>query len=198
MTAAAVLGRWIAPLLFAGCALALAGCRQDMHDQPRFEPFEGSTFFQDGRSARPQVEGTIARDQLHRDTLLYTGQVDGKPAERFPFKITRKILDRGRERFEINCAPCHGLGGEGNGMVVQRGFRPPPALFSARLVKAPPGHFFDVITHGLGTMSDQVERVRVRDRWAIAAYIRVLQLSRNAKLEDVPVSERQALREEGR
>jgi len=185
-------------LLATAGALPLAGCRQDMHDQPRFEPFEQSSSFADGRSARAQVTGTIARGQLQLDTLLHTGKTGDDAGTVFPFAITRSVLERGRERFEICCAPCHGLSGTADGIVVQRGFRVPPSLHLPRLREAPPGHFVDVARQGFGTMYDQKERVGARDRWAIAAYIRVLQLSRNAKLEDVPAGERQQLMEEAK
>ena len=178
--------------------LLLAACRQDMHDQPRFEPFEHTSFYADGRSARPQLPGTVARGQLRADTHFYTGKVNGEPAKTFPFPVTREVLKRGRERFDIFCSACHGPAGNGDGIVVQRGFRKPPSLHDDRLRKAPPGHFFDVITNGLGSMYDQADRIAPRDRWAIAAHIRVLQLSQNARLEDVPPEERGKLLAEKR
>lgn len=181
----------IRPLIgVALSALALAGCRQDMHDQPRYRPLSASTFFEDGSSARPLVPGTVARGELRTDTLLYTGMVDGEPATMFPFPITRDIMARGRERFDIFCAPCHGRTGRGDGMIVQRGFRRPPTYHSDRLRSEPPGHFFDVMTNGFGAMPPYASQVPVRDRWAIAAYIQALQLSQHATPDDVPAEAR--------
>jgi len=174
-------------------AALLAGCRQDMHDQPRFEPMEKTTFFPDGRSARPLVPGTVARGHLDLDEHLYTGKVDGKPATTFPFPVTAEVLARGRERFDIHCSACHDKLGYGQGMIVKRGLKPPPSYHIPRLREAPPGYFFDVMTNGFGAMYDVRDRVAPRDRWAIAAYIRVLQRSQNAKLEDVPAAARAKL-----
>jgi mono/diheme cytochrome c family protein len=169
------------------CCLAFhAGCRQDMYDQPRYEPLEASTFFDDGLSARPLVPGTVARGQLRDDDHLFTGKVDGKLAETFPFPVDRRVLERGRERFNIYCSPCHGGVGDGRGMIVARGFPAPPSFHIDRLRTAPPGHFFDVITNGHGAMYPYAARVQPRDRWAIAAYLKALQLSQNASPADVP------------
>lgn len=167
-------------------ATLLAACRQDMHDQPRFEAFEENLFFANGSSDRPQVEGTVARGQLESDELLYHGTEDGKPAERFPFPVTREVLERGRERFDIHCAVCHDRSGHGRGPAVQRGFRSPPSFHDERLRQAPPGHFFDVITNGFGAMFDCADRVAPRDRWAIVAYIRALQESQNVPVGELP------------
>ena len=179
--------------LVALALLPALGCRQDMHDQPRFEPLESSDFFKDGRSARPYIRGTVARGGLRQDDHLYRGRVGGELADTIPFSVTRQTLERGQERFDIFCAPCHGRLGNGQGMIVQRGFRPPPSFHEDRLRDMPVGHFFDVITNGFGTMKDYASRVTVYDRWAIAAYIRALQLSQNATLDDVPTAERQRL-----
>jgi hypothetical protein len=176
----------------------MTGCRTDMHVQPRYDPMQPSPFFDDGRSARPLVEGTVARGHLHTDELLYTGKVNGKDSEVFPFAMTREVLERGRERFNIFCAPCHDRSGTGNGMVVQRGFRHPPSYHIDRLRKAPVGHLFDVMTNGFGGMYSFASRVAPQDRWAIAAYIRALQLSQQAALNDVPPAERQKLLDEGK
>jgi cbb3-type cytochrome c oxidase subunit III len=165
-----------------------------MHDQPKYESLEASTFFPDGRSSRPLVPGTVARGQLREDTHLYEGKVAGKPAETFPFPIDLKILERGRQRYNIYCSPCHDRLGNGDGMVVRRGFRRPPSYHIERLRQAPPGYLYDVITNGFGAMQDYAAQVPVRDRWAIVAYIRALQLSQNAHLNDVPEAERQNLR----
>lgn len=160
--------------------LGLAGCRQDMHDQPKAEPLEYSSFFPDGRSARPVVAGTVARGQLRADQHFYTGKIDGRHADTFPFPVDAGVLRRGRERFDIYCSPCHSRLGDGNGMIVQRGFRRPTSFHDDRLRKAPPGYFFDVITNGFGTMFDYSDRIVPEDRWAIAAYVKALQLSQNA------------------
>ena len=159
--------------------LALAGCRQDMHDQPKYSAYEGSDFFADQRSARPILEGTIAQGQLNEDEHLYTGRVGGQPAATFPFAIDDNAMRRGRERYDIFCSPCHGLAGDGDGMVVRRGYRRPPSLHVDRLRQAPPGHMFDVMTNGFGAMPDYAAQIPVRDRWAIAAYLRALQLSQS-------------------
>ena len=171
--------------VFAGLTFA-TGCRQDMHDQPRFEPLEANAFFSDGRASRPLIKGTVARGHLRLDKHFYTGKIDGELVATFPFPITKDVLKRGRERYDIFCAPCHDKTGSGNGMIVQRGFRPPPSYHIARLRGVPIGHFFDVMTNGLGAMYDVSDRVQPRDRWAIAAYIRVLQRSQNVAIEDVP------------
>jgi cytochrome c553 len=173
-----------------------AGCRQDMQVQPRYNPYDASVFFDDGRSARQPVPGTIARGQLHLDALLYTGKVDGKDAEIFPFPITRADLARGRERFNIYCAPCHDVTGSGRGMIVLRGFPQPPSYHIDRLRQSPPGHFFDVMTNGLGIMYSYAARVSPEDRWRIAAYIRALQLSQQANLADAPAAAREKLQTE--
>lgn len=183
-------GAWI--YLVIGLVFT-AACRQDMHDQPKYKPLAGSTFFDDGRASRPLVEGTVARGHLRTDELLYTGKVSGKPVDIFPFPVTRPVLERGRERFNIYCAVCHGRDGNGQGMIVQRGFRRPPSYHIDRLRRAPAGHFFDVITNGFGSMYSYASRISPEDRWAIVAYIRALQLSQNATLADVPLEERQRL-----
>ena len=168
-------------LLGAAGLLLLASCRSDMQVQPKFNPLSENDFYADGRSARAPVEGTIARGQLEDDPLLYTGKVEGKEADQFPFALGEKDLARGRERFNIFCSPCHSQLGDGNGMVVQRGFKKPPSYYEARLMKAPVGHFFNVMTNGWGAMGDYSAQIPVADRWRIAAYIRALQLSQTAK-----------------
>lgn len=180
-------------LLAVLCLLFSAACRLDMHIQPKYRPLDASTFFDDGRSARPAIQGTVARGHLRIDEQLYTGKVNGVPADTFPFPITRKDLERGRARFNIYCTPCHDYTGSGHGMIVERGFPPPPSYHIDRLVKAPVGHFFDVITNGFGTMHSYAARVEPEDRWRIIAYIRALQLSQQATLADVPPPERQKL-----
>lgn len=218
----------------------VSACRQDMHDQPKYEPLERSAFFEDGRASRPRIEGTVPRGEFNDGSLLYTGKLTGGAsgagesgqaaglaqtegaspgssvnpnanlvpqslqargvageaqtgagfANAFPFPITPEIMDRGQERFNIFCAVCHDRTGGGNGIVVQRGYRRPPALAEDRLVKAPAGYFFDVITNGFGSMPDYAVQIGVRDRWAIVAYIRALQLSQRATVADVPAEDR--------
>jgi hypothetical protein len=175
------------------CSVLAAGCRQDMHDQPKFIPLRQSDFHSDARSARPIVDGTVARGLLRDDDLLETGKVNGQDATEFPFPVTAQVLARGRERYDIFCAPCHDRTGRGNGMVVRRGYRQPPSYHIDRLRQAPVGHYFDVITNGFGAMPDYRAQVPVRDRWAITAYIRALQLSEHATLAEVPPDQRDAL-----
>jgi hypothetical protein len=177
-------------------AFALSGCRLDMHIQPKYLPYEPTSFFGDGRSERQPVPGTVARGQLHLDDLLFTGMENGAESNRFPFPITKDDLARGRERFNIYCTPCHDYTGSGNGMIVQRGFPHPPSFHTDRLRAAPVGHFFGVMTNGFGAMYSYADRVDVGDRWRIAAYIRVLQLSRNATIDDVPEADRAKLNQQ--
>ena len=168
----------------------------DMHEQPKYLPYEPTTFFDDGRSERPVVPGTVARGHLHLDELLYTGKENGVFANKFPFPITRADLERGRQRYNIYCTPCHDYTGSGRGIVVQRGFPPPPSYHIDRLRQAPVGQFFDVMTNGDGSMYSYASRIEPEDRWRIAAYIRVLQLSEHSTVQDVPESERQKLTEQ--
>lgn len=221
-----------------------AGCRQDMHDQPKYKPLEPSATFKDGRSSRPLVEGTVPRGFLREEALLYTGRetaatgvgqanagqegaagADGArdgatstPATQqvtdvtggragqaqqgqtgqgfsnsFPFPVDGTVLDRGEERYNIYCAVCHDRMGSGRGMVVRRGYRQPPSLHIDRLRQAPAGYFFDVITNGFGAMPDYAASITPRDRWAIVAYIRALQLSHQGTVADVPPEERNKL-----
>ena len=174
-------------------ALLLTGCRQDMHNQPRYKPLAGTDFFGDGRSARPMVEGTVARGHLRIDSALYTGKVGDQDVDVFPLPMNRADLLRGQERFNIYCSPCHSRLGDGNGIVVQRGFRQAASYHTERLIQAPVGHFFDVITNGYGAMPSYASRIEPEDRWRIAACIRVLQLSQNARIEDVPPDQRGAI-----
>jgi mono/diheme cytochrome c family protein len=163
-----------------------AGCRIDMHMQPYYRTMSKSDFFADNRSARLPVEGTVARGDLHEDTYFYTGKIGNAPGEYLPFPVTKDVLDRGRERFNINCTPCHGRVGDGNGFIPSRGFRRPPSYHIERLRNVPLGYFFDVMTNGFGVMPEYGTQVSARDRWCIAAYIRVLQLSQNATSADIP------------
>jgi mono/diheme cytochrome c family protein len=177
---------------------ALAACRQDMHDQPKYIPPRPTAFFEDGRSARQMPENTIARGHLNEDVGYYTGHdAAGKLVTELPMPVTKELLARGRERFNVYCTPCHDQTGSGNGMVTQRGFRHPPTYHSDRLRQIAVGHFYDVITNGFGAMQDYSAQVQPADRWAIAAYIRALQLSQTATLDDVPAAARGQLAQGG-
>ena len=168
--------------------LALGGCRQDMARQPKHLPLSPSAFFGDGRSEREPVENTVARDALAEDELEVP-----KDSNAFPLPVTQGLLERGRERFGIFCSPCHGLQGDGNGMAAVRGMKHPPSYHQNRLRQAPVGHFYDVITHGFGAMYDYSAQIPPRDRWAIIAYIRALQLSRNVPANELPQELRRKL-----
>jgi len=185
--------------VLAGAALALVvGCRQDMHDQPRYKPLAASAFFRDGQSARPLIADTVARGHLDEDVELYTGKTaGGKLVDVFPIAVDADVLKRGRARFEIYCSPCHDRTGSGHGMVVRRGFKAPPSYHVDRLRQAPVGHFFDVMTNGFGAMPDYRSQVPVADRWAIVAYIRALQRSQQGTLADVPPPEAAKLKAGG-
>ena len=166
---------------------ATSACRLDMHVQPRENPLSRSEFFADQRSARPPVEGTIARGQLHEDTYFYTGKIGSNPGDVMPFAVTKEVLARGQERYNIYCAPCHSRVGDGKGFVPSRGFsRMPPSFHEVRLQKVPLGYFYDVITNGFGIMPDYASQIPPQDRWNIVAYVRALQLSQNATMADVP------------
>lgn len=178
-------------------AVGLASCRQDMHDQPRYEPLEESPFFEDGRASRPLIPGTVARGHLEEDDHFYRGLEDGEPATSFPMELDMALLERGRERYDIFCSACHDRAGDGRGMVVQRGFPQPSSFHIERLREAPPGYTFDVITNGFGRMFDYADRIPAGDRWAIVAYVRALQLARNARPDDVPADVRLELAEVG-
>jgi mono/diheme cytochrome c family protein len=166
------------------------GCRQDMHDAPRYEAFEANSQFADGRAARIAPAGTVARGLLREDEALYTGKVDGVMVDRVPFALSHDDLRRGQERYTIYCTPCHGELGDGNGMVVQRGLRQAASYHQDRLRQERIGYFFDVITNGFGAMQGYAEQVPVRDRWLIAAYVRALQYSQNASVNDLPADRR--------
>lgn len=176
----------------------LAGCRQDMHDQPKLEAYEPSAFFADGRGTRPRVPGTVARGELAEDEALHTGRSAGDLVTVIPVPLDAALLERGRERYGIFCTPCHDALGYGDGIVVQRGMKRPASFHIDRLRQASPGYFFDVITNGFGAMYDHADRIPPRDRWAIVGYVRALQLSQDARLEDVSESERALLTEIGR
>lgn len=179
---------------------ALGGCRQDMHNQPRYKSLAATDFFGDGRSARPEIAGTMPRGRsslgvpdpafLRVDQARYTGKINAEDIDYFPFPITPDDLQRGQQRFNIYCSPCHSRIGDGNGMVVRRGYRQAASYHTEKLMKAPVGHFFDVVTNGFGAMPSYATRVEPDDRWRIAAYIRVLQFSEAAPLDVVPAAMR--------
>jgi hypothetical protein len=188
---------WYAAVLGLTLA-ALPGCRSEMYDQPRYKPYAASEFFADGTSARPLVAGTVPRGdpQVRGQAsaeLFETGKTAGKLAETLPFPVDRPVLERGQERFRIFCTPCHGELGDGRGMIVRRGFNPPPSYHTDELRKESVGHFFDVMTRGYGTMYSYAARIPARDRWCIAAYIRALQLSQHALAADLPQEDRSRL-----
>ena len=181
--------RKVLPALLALVAFA-AGCRLDMHLQPYYRTLAKSDFFADDRSARLPVEGTVARGDLRDDTYFYTGKIGNAPGDYMPFPVKAEDLARGRERYNITCAPCHGRVGDGNGFIPTRGFRRPPSFHIDRLRKAPIGYLFDVDTNGFGVMPDYAAQVVPRDRWCIAAYIKALQLSQNATSGDIPTGQK--------
>jgi len=180
-------------ILAAGWLLAAAACRQDMHNGPVGQPLRESLFVKGASTSRMPVEGTVARGTLKDDEAFFTGKQAGAAANALPFALTAQILDRGEERFNIYCTPCHGLSGQGDGMIVRRGYRLPPSFHVDRMRQAPLGHFYDVMTNGFGAMPDYRAQIAPRDRWAIAAYVRALQLSQHAAAADVPAEERQKL-----
>ena len=175
----------------AGCALV--SCRPDMANQPKAKPLSRSDFFSDGTSARQPPPHTVPQGGARENVAFYTGLTNGIYITQLPVKLTPELLNRGRERFDAICAECHDRTGSGNGMVVQRGFPQPPSYHVDRLRNAPIGHFYDVITNGYGVMYSYAARVEPRDRWAIAAYIRALQLSHDAKPSDLKPAERAKL-----
>jgi len=185
--------------LLAAAALACvstSACRQDMHNQAKYRPLRETPFFADHRSARPLIAGTIARGKLGEDKLLTTGRDGDKPSDVFPFPVTIEVVARGRERFNIYCAPCHARTGDGRGMIVQRGYKQPPSFHDQRLRDISVGYLFNVITAGFGVMPSYAPQVPVNDRWAIISYIRALQLSRNASIEDLTLEEKSRLTKE--
>jgi mono/diheme cytochrome c family protein len=177
----------------------LTSCTQQMARQPRYDPLEASDFFPNGSSARPLPAATIPHDFVSNHDWRDTGLIDGKPADRFPFAVDSALIVRGQQRYNIYCSPCHDYLGTGNGMAARRGFQRMPASFqSEELRQAPVGHFVDVMTNGFGAMPSHANQIPVRDRWAITAYIRALQLSQSATINDVPMAERQRLESEAR
>ena len=159
---------------------ALVGCRMEMRTQPRLEAYEESTFFANGSALRQPVADTVARSQLHEDEFLQTGRVDGQIAASFPFTPTLATIERGQERFDIFCTPCHGIAGDGKGIITQYGMREPRSFHDPDLRAEAPGYYFNIITNGTRVMPSYAARIPPEDRWAIIAYIRALQLSQNA------------------
>jgi len=178
--------RALALFLAVLSVLLLANCRADMQDMPYQRPLVQSDFYADKRSARPIIPTTVARGHLDADTYFYTGKTGANDGDYLPMPVTPALLERGQQRFNIYCSPCHGEIGDGNGMIVQRGYKRPPSYHIDRLRKAPIGYFFDVMSNGFGAMPDYSQQVPPADRWAIAAYIRALQLSQHATAADVP------------
>lgn len=174
-------------LLF--CLGVLAGCRLDMRDQPRYEPFEESTFFPDRASARPLVADTVARNQPVLDDQLHTGRVNGQVADSFPFTVTVAVLERGQERYNIFCGPCHGLLGDGKGIITEYGMPVPASFHDPDLRAEAAGYYFTIITDGTRVMPSYASRIRPEDRWAIIAYIRALQVSQHTEAAQLPADE---------
>ena len=198
-------------LIFAFCLLPFAflssACREDMQNQPKYKPYRASAFFKDGQAGRQAVEGTVARGHLKDDLLFYTGKTTGSGSQspsdaasefpgftnRFPRQVTDETLQRGQERYNIYCAVCHDRAGYGEGMVVLRGYKKPPSFHGDRLRQAPVGYLYDVITNGFGAMPDYAAQIQAKDRWAIVAYLRALQLSQNARVDALSAEERKKL-----
>jgi mono/diheme cytochrome c family protein len=180
-------------VLLGGVLLLSAACRQDMHNSPKAIPLRESVFFPNGSSARPLVEDTVARGTLQDDVSFFTGKNGAAEVDALPFALTADVLDRGEQRFNIYCTPCHGPTGRADGMIVRRGYRKPPSFHTDRLRQVPLGHFYDVMTNGFGAMPDYQAQIAPRDRWAIAAYVRALQLSQHTAVSDLSPEERQKL-----
>ncbi len=178
-------------LLAVACVFAISGCdemRQDMATQPKARPLSPSDFFHDGRSERPLLENTVARGSLANDEYMVA-----KDSNTFPLPVNQALLERGKERYGAFCTPCHGLQGDGNGMVALRGMKHPPSYHTDRLRESPNGYFYDVISNGFGQMYGYAAQIPPRDRWAIVAYVRALQLSRDARASELPAELRQKL-----
>ncbi|HEX7152641.1 MAG TPA: cytochrome c [Thermoanaerobaculia bacterium] len=173
--------------------LTVAGCRQKMANQPRYDPLEASDFFKDGMAARPRLDGVVARGELVTNPFLATGKINGVVADGFPFEVTASTLDRGQTRYDVYCAPCHSRVGDGNGMIPSRGLRRPPSFHTETLRTATTGHYFDVITNGFGAMPPYKTMIPPEDRWAIVAYIRALQLSQSVTVNELAPADRAKL-----
>lgn len=182
--------------LAGGLPLFISGCRQDMHNQPKYVTYRSSEFFPDGLSERQPVVGTVARGELHEDSYFYSGKINGKEGDVFPFPITQAVMERGRERFDIYCSPCHSRVGDGVGMIVKRGYRQAINFHDPKVVAETVGHYYDIISHGFGAMPDYAAQIEPADRWAIAAYIRALQYAQNGTLADIPSDRRGELKDQ--
>ncbi len=178
--------RKLLPMVGIAALSLLAGCRQDMQDEPKFVPQRGTHFFTDGRSARPQVEHTVSRNEVDLDDYFHTGLLNGKEQDAMPFPVNAQVMARGQERFNIYCTPCHSRVGNGEGMIVQRGYKPAGNFHDAKRLAEPISHYFYVMTNGYGAMPDYSAQIAPEDRWAIAAYIRALQFSQSASVASVP------------
>lgn len=181
-------------LIAAVMFTALLGCRQDMHDQDKYQAFERNDFFEDRRASRPLLPGTVARGHLEEDSAFYRGERDGRLVQSIPLAVDRELLARGRERYDIYCSPCHDRVGTGQGMIVQRGFKAPASFHDERLRQAADGYIFQAITNGFGVMPAYAAQITARDRWAIVGYIRALQLSQAAARTHLDATDLQRLR----
>ena len=173
--------------------LVLAACHIDMYDQPKYSPNQPSEFFEDGRSMRPPAANTVAMGTYDPESALYTGEVNGELATELPLELTAELLERGQTRYNAFCAPCHGIAGDGNGVIAYRGQLQVPSLHNERLRTVAIGYYFDVITNGINRMYSYANRIPAEDRWAVAAYVRALQLSQYADVNDLSAEERQQL-----
>jgi hypothetical protein len=182
-------------MLATVAVFTIAGCRQQMADQPHQRPLETSNFFDDGMASRPIEPGTVARVGKEQTDQQLTAKLDGKLVDTFPFEVTMEVLERGQERYEIFCSPCHDRLGTGQGMIVRRGFTPARSFHEPRLRDAPAGHFFEIITQGFGPMPSYANQLSEHDRWAVIAYIRALQFSRNVRLDQLPTEDRAKMKE---
>lgn len=167
-----------------------------MHNQPKYVPYRSSEFFADGLSERQQVSGTVARDQLYEDSYFYTGKINGKEGDAFPFPVTMAVMERGHERYDIYCSPCHSRVGDGQGMIVKRGYRQAINFHDPKVVAETVGHYYDIISHGFGAMPDYAAQIEPADRWAIAAYIRAMQYAQNGTMADIPAQDRSNLKDQ--
>lgn len=183
----------LARFVWLPLCLVLVACHVDMYDQPRYEDNEPSSFFQDGRAMRPPVDNTVAMGTFDPDSALFTGRIDGELATELPMELTAELLERGQTRYNAYCMPCHGMAGDGNGVIAYRGGIQVPGFHNDRLRNVEIGYFFDVITNGVNRMYSYAARIPPEDRWAVAAYVRALQLSQNANVTDLNAEEQQQL-----
>jgi cytochrome c5 len=185
--------RLLVTIVALAAMLTLGACRQKMANQPRYDPYESSDFFADGMASRPRLAGTVARGEISTNPFFDTGKINGQVGDGFPMPVTLDVIDDGHERYDIYCGQCHGRVGDGNGMIPSRGYRKPPSFHIDRLRTATTGHYFDVMTNGFGAMPPYGTMISAKDRWAIIAYIRALQLSQHATVADVPAADRAKL-----